>query len=217
MFRSRSVLWLTIAWLAQGAVFYAIASRSEKTPVMTPLSGFPQVLGSWRQTRDEPVSQETQEVLHADDILNRFFARDADRTLALLFIAYFKTQRTGATPHSPKNCLPGSGWEPSDPPGRIEISVEGRPAPITVNRYVVARGDQHSVVLYWYEGHDRVIASEFAAKYWLILDSIRYRRSDTALVKVVVPAPGDGVEQAIKAAVDLVQASYPALRAQLPL
>ena len=73
------------------------------------------------------------------------------------------------------------------------------------------------MVLYWYEGHDRVIASEFAAKYWLILDSIRYRRSDTALVKVVVPAPGDGVEQAIKAAVDLVQASYPALRAQLPL
>jgi EpsI family protein len=218
MFRSRSLICLTVALLLQGAVFYAIASRSERAPAMRPLSTFQSALGDWLQVKDEPVSKEVQEVLRADDTLNRIYFRKSDGAQALLFVAYFRTQRTGASPHSPKNCIPGSGWEPSEPPSKIEIPVEGRAAPILVNLYVVERGEQHSVVLYWYEGHDRVIASEFAAKYWLIADSIRYRRSDTALVKVVIP-PVTSVDlvRATAAAVDFVKASYPVLRAQLPL
>ena len=83
-------------------------------------------------------------------------------------------------------------------PGAVPIAVAGRPAPIVVNRYVVARGDERSVVLYWYQSHDRIIASEYAAKFWLIADSIRYRRSDTALVKVVVPVAGDSASRCVR-------------------
>jgi EpsI family protein len=72
------------------------------------------------------------------------------------------------------------------------------------------------VVLYWYQSHDRVIASEFAAKFWLIADSIRYRRSDTALVKVVVPVNGSEIDSAVQGAVDFVQSAYPAIARQLP-
>jgi EpsI family protein len=103
-----------------------------------------------------------------------------------LFIAFFKTQRYGQAPHSPKNCLPGNGYEPIES-GPITVAVPGRAEPIRINRYLTARGDEKSVTLYWYQSHDRVIAGEFAAKFWLIADSIRYHRSDTSLVKIVVP------------------------------
>jgi len=154
-------------------------------------------------------------VLKADDTLNRIYVDPSRGAQAMLFIAYFKTQRASAAPHSPKNCLPGAGWEPVETPGVISIAVAGRQTPIVVNRYVVARGDAQDVVLYWYHSHHRVIAGEFAAKLWLIADSIRYRRSDTALVKVVVPAAG-GSESASRTAVQFVQAAFPLLAAQFP-
>jgi EpsI family protein len=100
-------------------------------------------------------------------------------------------------------------------PGTISIDVPGRSAPIVVNRYIVARGDQQSVVLYWYQSHDRIIASEFSAKFWLVSDAIRFRRSDTSLVKVVVPVRSDAA-RAVESAVDFVKVAFPALRKQLP-
>jgi EpsI family protein len=214
--RNRAGIWLTAALLIQGAAFYAIASRREVTPRFAPLDAFPAAFGQWTLLRENPVTSDVQAILRADDTMDRLYKNPAGEP-ADLFIAYFKTQRTGASPHSPKNCLPGSGWEPVETPGKISIAVSGRAAPIIVNRYTVARGDQQAVVLYWYEGHDRVIASEFAAKFWLIVDAIRYRRSDTALVKVVAPFSSADSGAALRTAVEFVQAIYPSIRVQLPL
>jgi EpsI family protein len=132
---------------------------------------------------------------------------------ANLFIAFFRTQRQGQSPHSPKNCLPGSGWQPSET-GRIEVPVNH--GFININRYVVARGDDQSMVLYWYQSQGRVIADEFAAKFFLISDSIRNHRSDTALVRVVVPIRPGQTQQAEKVATDFVQTFYPVIKAYLP-
>jgi EpsI family protein len=212
---SRAAATLTAVLLVQGGVFYATAMRPERTPDARPLEYFPAAIGPWRTTADLPIEREILDVLRADDTLNRVYASPSLGTTANLFIAYFKTQRAGATPHSPKNCLPGSGWEPVETPATVSIDVPGRSSPIVVNRYVVARGDQESVVLYWYQSHDRIIASEFSAKFWLISDAIRYRRSDTALVKVVVPVRGE-TELAVRSAVEFVKAAFPALQKQLP-
>jgi len=133
---------------------------------------------------------------------------------ANLFIAYFKTQRQGQSPHSPKNCLPGSGYQPSES-GRIDVPVAG--GSININRYVVSRGEDESVVMYWYQSQGRVIADEFAAKFYLIADSIRHHRSDTSLVRVVVPVTEHMTrEKASQTAIDFVQAAYPAVSAWLP-
>ena len=198
-------------------MFYATASRREVTPAMSPLNDFPTQIGDWTMLRDDPVSEETEAVLKADDTTNRLYGNKPKDLGAFLFIAYFETQRTGASPHSPKNCLPGGGWEPVEAPGTITFAVEGRTEPITVNRYVVAKGDEQDVVLYWYEGHNRVIASEYWAKFWLVADAVRYRRSDTALVKVVVPVDGGDTARASAAAVQFTKDVYPAIRRQLPL
>jgi len=212
---SKAAIGLTAALLAQGAVYWGITSRAERVSPVASLQFFPAAIGPWRLYQDVPIDQETQDILKADDTLNRVYADVSSGAKAILFIAYFKTQRTGAAPHSPKNCLPGAGWEPVETPGAIPITVAGRPAPIVVNRYVVARGDAKSVVLYWYQSHGRIIAGEYAAKLWLIADAIRYHRSDTALIKVVVPAAGDS-DFAVRTATGFVQAVYPTLAVQFP-
>lgn len=212
---SKAAVILTAVLAVQGLAYYAFAARPELTPAVAPLSSFPTVLPGWVMTQDAPVEKEVADVLKASDIMNRVYGNRQGAGV-LFFIAYFKTQRTGATPHSPKNCLPGSGWEPVESPGIQRIEVPGRAMPLDVNRYVVSMGDRRDVVLYWYQSHNRVIASEFAAKFWLIADAVRYRRSDTALVKVVAPANGSDTAAASAAAVALVQAAYPAILQQLP-
>jgi EpsI family protein len=213
---NKGVAVLTAALALQGGVFYALALRPEIIPAVRPLEAFPAALGNWRMAVNAPIEKAVLDVLKADDTMNRVYGNPAG-VGANLFIAYFKTQRNGAAPHSPKNCLPGSGWEPVERPGTISIAVPGRAEPIVANRYVVARGDQKSVVMYWYQSHDRVIASEFEAKFWLIADAIRYRRSDTALVKVVVPVRAVDTEDAVAVAVEFVRAAFPAITAQLPV
>jgi EpsI family protein len=212
---NRSARVLTAMLLIEATAFYAIASRSERAPLVSPLSLFPSAFGGWVMARDLPIEKEIQDVLKADDTLNRVYIDPSRTDFAYLFIAYFKTQRYGQAPHSPKNCLPGSGWEPVET-GRETIDVPGWPSPIVTNRYVVEHGDDRSVVLYWYQTHKRIIASEYWAKFWLVADSIRYRRSDTALVKIVVPVHDNNIDAATALGVQCVQALFPSLLRQLP-
>jgi hypothetical protein len=85
------------------------------------------------------------------------------------------------------------------------------------NKYVVAHGNDKSVTLYWYQSHNRVIASEYSAKFWLVADAIRYNRSDTAIVKVVLPVRGNDVDGATRTGIEFVQALFPDVLKQLPL
>jgi EpsI family protein len=209
-------VWLTVLLALQGAAYYALASRPELTPYMPPLASFPNYIGMWRGVKDIPIDADTEAVLKADDVLNREYVASGSRVPVYFYIAYFKTQRTGATPHSPKNCLPGAGYEPVRAPATVAIPVPGRAAPLVANQYVVARGEDRVVVLYWYQSHNRIIASEFSAKFWLVADAIRYRRSDTAVVKVEVPVIGGDDEAGIRTAVAFVRGAYPALEDQLP-
>jgi EpsI family protein len=215
MFKGKYALALTILLLVQGGAFYMVAMRPEAVPTVGPLSAFPTVAGPWSMYKDVPIEKEVQDVLLADDTLNRIYVRP-DNLAAFLFIAFFRTQRSGQAPHSPKNCLPGSGWEAleSEP---LTIEVPGRDKPIETNRYLVARGEEKSVVLYWYQSHNRIIAGEFAAKFWLIADSIKYHRSDSALVKIVVPVRDGDSTGATREATEFVKAVFPALSKQLPM
>lgn len=214
--KNRYAQVLTALLLIQGIVFYSVALRAENVPSVAPLSGFPSNVGGWEMYKDVKIEQETLDILKADDTLNRVYVNPRRTSEAFLFIAYFKTQRSGQTPHSPKNCLPGNGFEPIES-GPLSISVPDRPEPIVVNRYLTARGDEKSVTLYWYQNHSRIIAGEFSAKFWLIADSIRYHRSDTALIKVVVPVRNNDADTATQTATEFVQAVFAPVSRQLPL
>jgi EpsI family protein len=212
--RSQYARVLTLALLVQGGVFYALAMRAEKTPPMAPLSTFPVSLPGYRMLREIATPPEVLNILKADDTLTREYIGEA-RTPLVFYVAFFNSQRYGQAPHSPKNCLPGEGWEPVES-STIDVPVEGWPTPIAINRFVVQHGDDKEVTLYWYQSHNRIIAHEFAAKFWLVMDSIRYNRSDSSLVRVIVPARENDVDGATRVGVNFVQTMFPVLLRQLP-
>jgi EpsI family protein len=230
IWQSKYLRVLTVALVAQAVLFYS-ASHGDSRPLRQPLKQFPKTLPGWKAIGDPVVPKGDLDVLKADDVLSRLYVRSAvpdlsqlspesklhlAQTAANLFLEYFSTQQQGQSPHSPKNCLPGAGWEESES-ADITLSIPEIAAPITINKYVVSMGEQKDVVLYWYQSHGRVVAHEFAAKYYLVTDSMRYHRSDTAMIRVIVPVRGDNVAAALKDAADLVQAAYPAILNYFPM
>ena len=213
LLHSRYIQVLTLALVVQTVLFYT-AAHGEKVPLAKPLDDFPSQIGPWTLQQTGVVEPEVRDVLKADDLMTRWYV-DPALGGADLFVAYFKTQRTGQSPHSPKNCLPGSGWSPSVT-GYIDVNIPSRDETIRINKYIVTKGDSKDVVLYWYQAQNRVIADEFAAKFYLVTDSIRYHRSDTALVRVVVPVQGVSESDAVARGVAFVQVVYPELKAFLP-
>jgi EpsI family protein len=210
----RRMQLVSLLLLLQGGAYYAVAFRAEVTPPVAPLATLPSQIGGWTMQQEFPMEKEVQDVLKADDTVSRLYG-DGGIHQVSLFIAYFKTQRYGQAPHSPKNCLPGAGWEPLVS-GPLSIAVSGQAEPIVSNMYVVARGEQKSVVIYWYQSHNRVIGSEYLAKFWLVVDAFRYRRSDTALVRFMVNVQRDDTQGALRTATEFVHAAFPYIRRQLP-
>jgi exosortase D (VPLPA-CTERM-specific) len=190
--RERSLLVLTTLFLFQGAAFYGLSQRVEAIAASKPLAEFATSIGDWRMVREGVIDQEDKDVLRADDYLTRQYAAVSGES-ANLFVAYFQSQRAGQTPHSPKNCLPGSGWTWSVA-DTIPVDIVGRAQPIEINRYIVSKGDDHAVVLYWYQSRDRVVASEYRAALFTAWDALRSNHTDTELVRVVTPVTASGVK-----------------------
>jgi EpsI family protein len=118
------------------------------------------------------------------DYTNRTFFNQTDLPVQL-YVGYYASQRTGDTIHSPKNCLPGAGWDPVHS-GYATIAVPGG-RQIIVNEYVIQQGLNKQLVFYWYQGRGRVVASEYAGKFWMVADAITRNRTDGALVRLVTP------------------------------
>ena len=149
------------------------------------LKDFPQSIGAWQRTgSDQILDEETLKVLRASDYLLRDF-RKPDGHVANLYVGYYATQRTGATYHSPLNCLPGSGWTLSEP-GKATIGLPDGSS-FVANKYVIQNGDHKSMMIYWYQGRGRNVASEYWGKVYTVFDSVRLRRSNGAMVRVTVP------------------------------
>jgi EpsI family protein len=190
-----------------GLTFWA--AGGERPPAKPEFSRFPVSLGDWTKTGDDPISPESLEVLRADSTMGSIYSDPKDGWLGSLFVAWFQSQRGGASqPHSPQVCLPAAGWTPivTD---RVGMDTEA--GKVSVNRYIATFGPQRVVVLYWYQTRSRVIASEFAAKFWVIADRLKEQRTDTSLVRVVVWNTDRSDEATTAAALGLAQRTYPVL------
>lgn len=203
---------LMLALVAQAVALRAV-SRPESVFPPPPLSSFPLTIGPWQLGQEGYVDDETKAVLQADDLLNRTYIRPGDRLPVNLFIANFLSQRNGKAPHSPKNCLPGAGWV-QQTAEILGVDVGGRR--IDVNHYIVANRDNRSDVMYWYQSRDRVVASEYKAKLFVMADSIRYNRTDTALIRVIAPIANGQDEPSRQDNIDFIRALFPLIRGFLP-
>lgn len=193
-----------VSWLA----------GSERVPAMPDLSKFPAQFDGWKKLREDPIDADSQKQLNADQIISRTYSADSvGNQEAGLFVAWFQSQSSGLKqPHSPQVCLPGSGWIPQV---TDDLTLNTSLGAIRVNRYIVSNAGVHAVVLYWYQTPRRVIEGEWAAKFWLIPDALRDRRTDTALVRIVA-WENQGDEIATQTARAFGEKLYPQLRQWLP-
>jgi len=176
--------WLMLAVLLGATTGMGYLSHGgESTPSAKPLSEFPKKIGPYAEIGDYELDKETLDLLKVTDYLNRaYWAPTMGQRTMGLYIGYFRTQRTGAAIHSPKNCLPGAGWNPINA-SVYELPLDnGRKVPI--NLYFLRKGLDEEVVLYWYQSHGRVIASEYWGKFYLVYDALRLNRTDAALVRI---------------------------------
>lgn len=199
-----------------GATALVLKARDieESLPSHRELSSFPLQIGNW-QGRNEPFEPGELEVLGPGEFLLRDYANSTSEPLVNLYIAFFPSQRTGDTIHSPKNCLPGSGWAPTE---SRHISIRrGDGTTMSINRYIVTNRDKSDLVLYWYQAHGRVTPSEYWAKFFLVVDAIRLNRTDGALVRVIAPIVGpEGEAPAQARALEFVHQILPTLDSYIP-
>jgi EpsI family protein len=209
MFGARFIA--TAGILLAGIVLLHGVSHGEPVPLRQPLGQLPMTMNGWLG-QDDPLEARIVSALGVSDYVNRGYISSGGPPVGL-YVGYYQSQRTGETIHSPKNCLPGAGWEPVRA-GRLTIPMSAAPA-IVVNEILVEKGPAQYLVLYWYQSHGRVIASEYRGKAWLAFDAITRNRTDAALVRVVTSTT-NGEEQARARVVRFVQVLYPRLNTFIP-
>lgn len=193
-------------------------ARTPSPPVAPALTAFPLELpGPWLG-RDVPLDPAILDELRVTEHLSRVYqAQPAGGAPAAppiwLYVGYYANQRAGATYHSPRNCLPGGGWHIREA-DLSALPVAG-PGDASVNRVVVERGRERQLVLYWYQERGRVVASEYAAKAYLVWDAFARNRTDGAIVRVSTPLERDRAE-ALARALAFVRESWPFLLRHLP-
>ena len=159
-------------------------------------------IGSYRTVKEFQFDEATLKVLGVNDYTNRVYFSPALGDLGL-YIGYFRTQRTGATIHSPKNCLPGAGWQPTVSEIYQLSLPDGRKVP--VNLYVIRKDLDQQIVLYWYQSHGRVVASDYCGKFYMAADAIRLNRTDAALVRITAPVRNGDLDAARNQAIAFAQ------------
>jgi EpsI family protein len=178
------------------------------------LKNFPKLIGAWEQIGiDERLDLQTEGVLRADDYLLRNY-KSGDGRMLSFYAGYYVTQRNGATYHSPLNCLPGSGWNMTNPAKIVIKPTDGR-ATFEANQYLIENGNDKQILIYWYQGRGRAVASEYWGKIYTVFDSMRRRRSDGAMVRVTVPV-GNSEPDALRAGVDFAANVSPVLPGFIP-
>lgn len=181
---SRRGLFASAFLLIQALVYYGV-SRAEVIPQIRPWNQFPDQIGDWRG-EDTPPDEESLDRLHPDDYLNRLYSTARAGQSSAMFIAYFKTQRDGRAPHSPQNCLPGTGWESVS--NRIRsFPVADSPQPISINEYTVQKENEILVVHYWFQQNHRVFSNEIKAQFYAMPELLSHGRTDIALVRIITP------------------------------
>ncbi|MGA7190889.1 MAG: exosortase C-terminal domain/associated protein EpsI [Candidatus Acidiferrales bacterium] len=204
-------LWVTAGILLGAFTLLHTVSHGEPIVAHQPLRELPYTLGNWKG-EERPLQKQIVQAVMVTDYTNRIYFNSADPPVQL-YIGYYASQRTGDTIHSPKNCLPGAGWDPIHS-GYATISLrDGRQ--IVVNEYVIQQDQNKQLVFYWYQGRGRIIASEYAGKFWMVADAIYRNRTDGALVRLTTQL-NDGEEKARVRLLSFTQILFPHLDELLP-
>jgi EpsI family protein len=204
---------LTLLLGVQIAVPRVLSFRDR--PVLTPeLSSLSAEIGNWKQVGELSLDPDVVAYLRPDEYVERGYRREATAAGIDLFIAYFKSVKSGYAPHSPAVCLPGNGWI-SRQHDIVFLRGAGQFASVPVNQYVLEKNGERLLVFYWYQNRRHTWAEEFWQKLYLLPDLIRYHRSDVALIRLVARVANDDVTATKMASVDFFHAVFPMITERL--
>ena len=179
--------WIPALLLSVGCIGLLGAKRQVDMPLVRPLNDvLPDTLLGMGGV-DRIVPPEERKISGVSQYAFRIFERDSSAALISVYIGYYEAQTQGKSIHSPKNCLPGAGWEPVSS-GSLMLDAQGYK--FEVNRYVLENKGHQAVVYYWYQGRGRISANEYRVKWEQVRDRALAGRSDEALVRVMVPVSG---------------------------
>ena len=179
---------------ALGCALLLSVQAQRSLPLQAPLATLEDPVAGYEHI-DVVVPDEQVQVAGMSTYINRVYHVDRREAFGL-YVGYYESQRQGKTVHSPKNCLPGGGWEPVE---AKRLTLDTPSGGSEVNRYLIANTkiNQRALVYYWYQGRGRVAANEYLVKWHLLRDAALRRRTDEALVRLVIPiGPRMTLEQA---------------------
>src|ERR1043166_9251611 len=201
------------AVLAVGCGLLLLSARQQAMPLVAPLSTLPMAIEGFIG-KDLEVPPEQRAIAGMSSYMMRVFEepKQAGGRAFSVYVGYYESQIQGKSIHSPKNCLPGAGWEPISA-GTAAIPVGS--SSVSVNRYLLGRGEQTALVYYWYQGRGRIAANEYEVKWNLLQDKALRGRSEETLVRIVVPYTGSGAA-ADSLATSIAAELMPQIEAHLP-
>lgn len=188
----------------------AVGGRVEEIPQRAGFESFPLTLDGWHG-QTERLDTVVLDELKLDDYIMVDYGNDAAEPINF-YVAYYGSQRSGASAHSPRSCLPGGGW-------RIEshTKVNIEPGGIPVNRFVIRKGEYRQLVYYWFKQRDRIVTNEFAVKWYLLWDALTRNRTDGALVRLTtLMQPGEDIERGDARLRAFAALAVPKLEAYVP-
>lgn len=178
--------------------------RTELYPGHVSFVNFPMTLNDWQGKHDKLDSQVVEKLGMTDYLLANY--QNNKQSSVNFYIAYYQSQRKGVSPHSPRVCIPGGGWEIND---LQRITARGHP----VNRVIIKKGEQRQLVYYWFQGHGRIVANEYINKWFLFVDSLFKNRTDGSLIRVVTNvAPQEDLSVADERLLDFMSYAEPELK-----
>lgn len=209
----RPTLVASVLLLAQIGLYYGMPVK-EQIPAVSPWSQFPNEFGAWRWASETPIDPEVLAALQPDDYLQRTYVSTKRDALVSFLVVYFRTRRNGRAPHSPQWCLPGSGWK--DVSARVvPLAMPGQPNPPAVNEYIVQKGTERLFVVYWYHQGSHAVANDVIAQLYALPEMILHGRTDTALVRIIVPVAGEQTDRARAEAFQFARDVFPLVSQQI--
>ena len=205
--------WFSVIFLMVTIFYIMHLSHGEIVPLRASLEEFPLELGSWKG-KEEGLDERVKAVLGVEDSMMRVYRNEKGFPL-WIYVGYYESQSQGDIIHSPKHCYPGGGWQ------KVESAIQEIPLlspannSIKVNRYLIEKGLEKQLVLYWYQERGRINTSEYWAKFYLVLDAITRNRTDGSLVRISAPVM-DSVDATLNQEIEFIRLIFPLLEKFLP-
>lgn len=207
-FRFRYLIVYVLIACAAGFIYQ---HQDIYVPVNKPLEQMPTRIGDWQMTGQARFDERVLEVLKPTDYLSRTY-RDAKGRRLTLYLGYHGGGPDSGPIHSPKHCLPGSGWQEVSSK-HSEVLIGDYSLPVNIGLY--QNGLHQELFVYWYQVVGEPVGSIYALKFAEIWNSIAHNRKDSAFIRLSLPVEGDW-EDDFLVTVDFLRNFFPHLHDYLP-